>query len=255
VDISKQNKAKSRKVLHDAGFVLVAGDVSVEGVCSRQDWWVNPTHVNQMLVERLMCDTTQTVSARAYINGDEEIEDVHEPLVDTDVMPVPALMVIDDAYGEPEEVRELALNSRITERNWCDQSVDAYPTDEILELIQKHMGCTVTDWDNPHNGKFRNAQWKHPNNKPCTVEHDWQAVLYLTPNPPVQTGTLCCEVIDKYSESDDADLSRYNTVQTIANRYNRLVIVPGKQVIRAENYFGNSSETGRLCQVFQFNTE
>ena len=69
---------------------------------------------------------------------------------------------------------------------------------------------------------------------------EWAGVLYLSPNPPVDGGTVI------FDEEE-------NVVTMIGNVYNRLVIYRGDLFHRSlKSGFGNSVETGRLTQVFFF---
>jgi hypothetical protein len=74
----------------------------------------------------------------------------------------------------------------------------------------------------------------------------WAAVLYLTPNAPYSAGTGIYE---------DGP-SNYDLVTAIGNVYNRLVVYRGTLFHRSmQAGFGKDKETGRLTQVFFFNTE
>ena len=74
---------------------------------------------------------------------------------------------------------------------------------------------------------------------------DWTGVLYLTPNAPLDKGTLLFK--------EDADPTSDPTC-VIGNVYNRLVLLRGKEVPHTASLpgFGDCVENGRLTQVFFF---
>jgi hypothetical protein len=90
----------------------------------------------------------------------------------------------------------------------------------------------------------------------------------MTPNPPENTGTTLYSLREtgQFVHSEDypdwndraeytEDLSKWKPEITIENRYNRLILYNGACYHRSSLAgFGNSKETGRLFQVFFFNT-
>lgn len=77
-------------------------------------------------------------------------------------------------------------------------------------------------------------------------ESDWAGVLFLTPNAPLESGT------GLYRETKSGDLE---LVTALGNVYNRLVLYRGDILHRSMlPGFGNTPETGRLTQVFFFNS-
>ena len=74
---------------------------------------------------------------------------------------------------------------------------------------------------------------------------EWAAVLYLTPNAPLDSGTGIYE-----SPVSDMNVA-------VGNMYNRLVAYRGKMMYHRSIVpgFGDSLETGRLTQVFFFDVK
>ena len=74
---------------------------------------------------------------------------------------------------------------------------------------------------------------------------EWAAVLYLTPNAPLDSGTGI--YADPNSDMNVA----------VGNMYNRLVAYRGKMMYHRSIVpgFGDSLETGRLTQVFFFDVK
>lgn len=107
--------------------------------------------------------------------------------------------------------------------------------------------------------------WIHQDN-----DTDVAALLYLNPNPPVNSGTTLyrCNNVDKWV-SFMSDQEGYKTLKTInslenkqlyeelftpvdiiGNVFNRLVMYRGTEYHKSNNYFGNSIADSRLTQVF-----
>ena len=74
---------------------------------------------------------------------------------------------------------------------------------------------------------------------------EWAAVLYLTPNAPLDSGT-------GIYERPNSDMN-----VAVGNMYNRLVAYRGKMMYHRSIVpgFGDSLETGRLTQVFFFDVK
>ena len=54
---------------------------------------------------------------------------------------------------------------------------------------------------------------------------------------------------------DSRDMSKWDMVDMISNKFNRLVLYRGDLFHSSMEYFGEDKETGRLFQTFFFNTE
>ena len=106
---------------------------------------------------------------------------------------------------------------------------------------------------------------------------DWAGILYLTPNAPLESGTLIYkeeynpllkkmslkmkelaiksekEAKEYYSVMENSNITEFTT--QVNNIYNRLLLLRGSCLPHRSNIpgFGNSLENGRLTQVFFFN--
>jgi hypothetical protein len=107
--------------------------------------------------------------------------------------------------------------------------------------------------------------WVHQDN-----DTDLAAVLYLSPDAPVTSGTTLYKCNDPAEwTSYMVDQEGYNTLKTIntvertdlynrlftpvdvvGNVYNRLIMYPGITYHKSNKYFGNTLADGRLTQVF-----
>ena len=63
--------------------------------------------------------------------------------------------------------------------------------------------------------------------------------------------TLTSQDIWDYSN----DMTKWELVSEVHNIYNRLILFRANQWHTAQTYFGNNQETGRLSQLFFFDTE
>jgi len=102
---------------------------------------------------------------------------------------------------------------------------------------------------------------------------DIAGVLYLNPEPPIDSGTEFYRLKDNQTPiSDYSDIKKqfvlnnisyeqaenalnknnqqYELTDYISNKYNRLILYPGNWVHCARNYFGHTDEDSRLTQVF-----
>lgn len=157
-------------------------------------------------------------------------------------------IIIDDFLDRPDLVRQSALELPFEatgpypgfRSDRAERDYEAY----VQEKIEKALNCKIKEFKQD---SFRfqicteNVEtWVHMD------ETDWAGVLYLTPNAPLEAGTGI------YHDTG----SSYELETGIGNVYNRLVIYRGtllhKSILPG---FGNSKETGRLTQVFFFNTE
>ena len=68
-----------------------------------------------------------------------------------------------------------------------------------------------------------------------------------------KTGSIYEDGTD-YS-SDTQDMTKWDLVDRIANRYNRLVLYRSNIYHTSLDYFGKDSHDGRLFQLFFLNTE
>jgi hypothetical protein len=197
----------------------------------------------------------------------------------------PTVIVVDDFLDDPDSARRLALslNYQADNRYFRGQRSTTpviWPgmKEEIERLLQHKI---VTKLWNNHatNGVFQfcvgGDQIVYHSD-----ENYYAAVLYLTPNAPPEAGTKlfrsranrCRSVQEAMGgkflgsmmvsaiqttmyQGKLLDPTAWEEVDSIGNRYNRLVIWNAQLVHAAGCYFGDSMETGRLFQMFFFDLE
>jgi len=180
------------------------------------------------------------------------------------------LIVTDDFYQNPDGVRSYALSQPFeVSGNYPGVRTKPYLPDDLKDAIQKiifNVGGQITDWMeySGYTGAFqictaKDRTWIHADSY-----NSWAAVCYLTPNAPLSAGTA----LYRYKETDDYfradntaphfdgyDYTKWDMVDYVANKYNRIVMYRGNLYHASLDYFGNNLENGRLFQTFFFNTE
>jgi hypothetical protein len=203
------------------------------------------------------------------------------------------ILIIDNFYLEPDRIRKFALDQEFKNckqaaagGNWPGErskflhNLDATISDEfhnafLGNLLEnnpiKHSGymetnfqiCYETDGDS----------WVHYDTPSWNCTH--VGVVYLTPNPPKNSGTLFYELDDTYKQEFDEYAARNNNLWTglnrdqdrdefekffkltmeIPNKYNRAIIYGPNMWHKSDRYFGTTPENARLFQPFFSNIE
>jgi hypothetical protein len=176
------------------------------------------------------------------------------------------LMVIDDFYVNPDNVRAYALAQPFdVTGNYPGVRTKPYLPNDLKDAIQHWMGFAgkITDWfeNTGYTGAFQLATaqdrtWIHADH-----HNMWAGVCYLTTDAPYTGGTGLYRHkatgdyrrVDSYHEG--YDYTKWDLFDRIGNRYNRLIIYRGDLFHASLDYFGDNVENGRLFQTFFFNTE
>lgn len=186
-------------------------------------------------------------------------------------------LIVDDFYDNPEEVREFALQQDFgVDGNYPGHRTVSFLNDGIKEtlgnLIRPFAG-EVTYWGGEYSGAFQyttaeDRSWIHSDSTT-----GWAAVLFLTPNAPVTAGTglfrhketgLSSWDGSQHTDEETAnaphmieprDYTKWDLVDQLGNKFNRLVMYRSDNYHVSLDYFGKDLETGRLFQVFFFTSE
>ena len=164
------------------------------------------------------------------------------------------LIVIDNFLDDPDRIRFHALS---LDFDRIQKSVPGIRSHRLGGDLQKEVetklktalgGEIVWDWTQD-SFCFQSCQegtetWVHVDSQ-GESQGEWAAVLYLTPNPILDSGT-------GIYESPDADMNI-----GVGNVYNRLVAYRGKVLYHRSILpgFGNTLETSRLTQTFFFDVK
>ncbi len=186
------------------------------------------------------------------------------------------LIVVDNFYKDPDMVRDYGL--RYVEcvasgYHKGKRATDGFILDGTRELFEEIIGRPIVNWgdNNYPNGTFQYCTSQDP-----LVYHvdmqSYAAMVYLTPNAPVETGTsfykskitglrqLDHNDQDTYvktfkgisDEMNFYDGTQFELVDTIGNVYNRLVLFNAKLLHAASKYFGDTKENSRFFHIFFF---
>ena len=164
------------------------------------------------------------------------------------------LIVIDNFLDDPDRIRFHALS---LDFDRIQKSVPGVRSHRLGGDLQKEVetklktalgGEIVWDWTQD-TFCFQSCQegtetWVHVDSQ-GENQGEWAAVLYLTPNPVLDSGT-------GIYESPDTDMNI-----GVGNVYNRLVAYRGKVLYHRSILpgFGNTLETSRLTQTFFFDVK
>ena len=179
------------------------------------------------------------------------------------------LFVVDNFYNNPDEVRSYALQQEFAEdlRYYKGlRSTRHYHPEGIKEAFEKIIGEKIKNFPEGINGCFQITTSKDPQ----VYHHDeqkWAAMIYLTPNAPIESGTRLHrskvngvrhlsqgqQLIDQAFQEGFYDSTKFDVVDSAGNVYNRLVIMNAQNIHSAGPYFGNTPESGRLTHLFFFN--
>jgi len=133
---------------------------------------------------------------------------------------------------------------------FADIARTCFNRDDSVSIRSYFQVCTASDGDS----------WVHQDN-----DVDIAGVLYLSKNPPNNSGTtlysclddaawsnLSIEDMKKINRVDKKELydSMFKPVDSLGNVYNRLVMYRGDTWHKSNDYFGRSLQDGRLTQVF-----
>ena len=162
------------------------------------------------------------------------------------------LIVIDNFLDDPDRMRFHALNldfDRVqpTVPGVRSMRLGGALQTEVEDKLKIAFGCKEIIWDMTQDTLcFQSCMegtetWIHRDSQ-GENQGEWAAVLYLTPNPVLDSGT-------GVYESPDHDMNI-----AVGNVYNRLVAYRGKMLYHRSIVpgFGNTLETSRLTQTFFF---
>jgi|TARA_R110000803_G_scaffold90401_2_gene157709 hypothetical protein len=186
-------------------------------------------------------------------------------------------LIIDDFYDNPNEVRDFALNQDFNvDGNYPGHRTISFLDDGIKSTMQSLLNPfagKITGWGGDYSGSFQyttseDRSWIHSDSTT-----GWAAVLYLTPDAPISSGTglfkhkqtgLCGWDDNIHTEEETSlsphmneanDYTKWELVDRLGNKFNRLVMYRSDNYHVSLDYFGKDRYDGRLFQVFFFTTE
>jgi hypothetical protein len=180
------------------------------------------------------------------------------------------LIVIDDFYNNPNEVRDYALSKDFSVAgNYPGLRTDVELSEWFYgfkAVFEKILNRKITRWPEEYNSAY---QYTIEGSK-TWIHHDatqWACVVYLTPDAPLEAGTAIYKHKETgiFRDTPEATMdfnTEYNQekdwdkIIEVGNMFNRAVIYSGNYYhCSAVAGFGNCKYTGRLFQTFFFDTE
>jgi len=187
-------------------------------------------------------------------------------------------IIVDDFYDDIDAVREMAMKLEFgVPGNYPGRRTDPVWTESTKKLIQdiiRPIAGKITYWPDTYTGAFqyttsRDRSWIHADSGTT-----WAGVLYLTPDAPLSAGTglykhketgherapinpdgsINTKLLDEINK-DSQDMTKWELVDRIGNKYNRLILYRGDLFHMSLDYFGQDIKDGRLFQTFFFSTE
>lgn len=178
-------------------------------------------------------------------------------------------IVVDGYYPNPDFVRAYALSQEFNvSGNYpgirTSHQSDAYFQNQKV-IMEKIIGRKITYWPEEYNTAFQVTledakTWVHYD------ATQWAAVIYLTPNAPIEAGTALFRHKESgiYQHTEDsardfndeyAPPEDWEVIAETKNIYNRAVIYNGNYYHSSvKPGFGTCKHTGRLFQTFFFDT-
>jgi hypothetical protein len=271
VDVTRSYREKSREFLKSKGYVLIANDISPEGISNFEDWWVHPDLVSESIIRKMKSIKNGIHNIREYMLSGTEIN-----MFNINTNSQSTSWIVDNFYESPDEVREFALNQEYVEGGFGRGFIGRRTEQQFLfpglkERFEEIMGKEITEWESHGmNGRFQIAWSGEPLVYHCDSQK-WGGMLYLTPEAPYSCGTTLyahkkTRARNYYEEGWDAawkdvpgdphlDGTHFEPVDILGNVYNRLVIFDASSIHSASQYFGTVMENSRLWQMFFFDTK
>ena len=182
------------------------------------------------------------------------------------------LIVIDDFYTNPDQVRNFALEQPFDVKgNYPGHRTRPHVTPAtkqyIQDIVEFHTKSKISDWpDEEYNGAFQYTTQKDRSWYHVDSTTNWAGIVYLTPDAPLSGGTSFYrskidgtmvsnvpdnQVLKKFSQ----DNTKWECVDRVGNVYNRLILFNSKRYHISDDYWGSGLHDGRLFQTFFFSTE
>ena len=193
------------------------------------------------------------------------------------------IYVIDDFYPNPDLIRNAALKLKYNDGYFggklnyaSSRALNPWANNRVylFNKWQTQVQRPILNFTLKANGSFNlgysekhKSSWIHQDNTIKGEEGQmWAAVIYLTPNPPENSGTCFFKNEQgqlkgqgrgpAYKDSVLDSGSEWKPHLQVENIYNRCILYHGDLYhAPTVSYFGNSKQSGRLTQVGFFYAE
>lgn len=180
------------------------------------------------------------------------------------------IIIVDGFYNNPDGVRSHILNLDYPIKGNYPGLRSGPEPDKQSQAMRNYfgtiMGTPITFWPSVYNTAYQltvdsDVSWIHHD------DTEWAAVVYLTPDAPLDAGTTFYRLkstgVDRWDRDNpdtDYNTSNYLTDEslwertaTVGNVFNRAVIFRGELYHRSDRPgFGTDVNTGRITQTFFF---
>jgi hypothetical protein len=179
------------------------------------------------------------------------------------------VIITEDFYINPHDVRNFALSQNFDQQgNYPGHRTKSFLNDSLKEVISnilRPFSGEVTEWNarDGLSGSFematsRDRSWVHTDHF-----NTWAGICYLTPDAPLTGGTglfMYKKTNSMYEDGTDygdhtQDMTKWEMVDRIGNRFNRLVFYRSDIYHTSLDYFGKDKNDARLFQLFFLTTE
>lgn len=177
-------------------------------------------------------------------------------------------IIQDGFYNNPEQVRDYALGLDFSvSGNYPGLRTEPYPEPYFTNMklaLEQILNKKITFWEAGYNTAFQytteeSRTWTHYD------ATQWAAVVYLTPDAPMESGTGIYRHKETGIYQHKAGQIDFNNTphsedewelfDYCANVFNRIVVYEGTLYHRSRlPGFGKTKYDGRLFQTFFFNT-
>jgi hypothetical protein len=198
------------------------------------------------------------------------------------------VLVKDNFYAEPMHVYKAAKEAEYYEPEHVTgfRSRTVYHEQGVKAKLETILGIKITRWDTDpreENGVFYQGFSKGKRREVPGVHsdepyNDITVLIYLTPGLPFDCGTslwmhkqtglsdpamandarrlkMKLSEVQDLLENDTKDRSKWQEVDRIGNRFNRMVAYPSGVLHSATNHFGDDMQSGRLYQTFRIGVD
>ena len=169
-DVTRIYRDKSRKFLKSKGYVLVVNDISPDGTCNFEDWWVHPDLVNEEILSIMTDNDDKIKDIRDYFfnpkkkfyewyRTDQYVRETFYP--DLEYKGV----VVEVGAGPPES---LSMSKHFRDSGWRSICVEPNP-----KFVEQHKAvgsevyeyaCSFDEGQVPFTINYNNDHYLTPDN-------------------------------------------------------------------------------------------
>ncbi len=66
-DATRKVRRESRNIFESQGYILIAGNISMDEECPFEDWWVHPDLINEKIIDKIKVPLTEVLPVKNYM--------------------------------------------------------------------------------------------------------------------------------------------------------------------------------------------